>query len=144
MFSVTQNAGAITTAFGVNIGTIQGTSKWSLYSSDSTAPSYFAGNVGIGVTAPSAKLEVGGTTKLGTAGVAFSSMGACSLGSFTVSAGTNGKPCAGLPAIAAATCTPSANQGTTYSVHIPSAGTIVITAAANGALATWTCMWMVP
>jgi hypothetical protein len=59
-FSVTQSAGTITSAYGVNIGTIQGTSKWSLYSSDATAPSYFAGNVGIGVVAPRSALDVGG------------------------------------------------------------------------------------
>jgi hypothetical protein len=64
MFSVTQNAGAITTAFGVNIGTIQGTSKWSLYSSDATAPSYFAGNVGIGTTSATEKLSVSGNARV--------------------------------------------------------------------------------
>ena len=51
-------AGSITNGYGVNIGTIQATNKWSVYAADSTAPSYFAGNVGIGTTNPGHKLDV--------------------------------------------------------------------------------------
>jgi len=57
------NAGTIGTGVGVYIGTIQATNKYSLYTSDATAPSYFAGSVGIGTTTPSEALEVVGTVK---------------------------------------------------------------------------------
>lgn len=53
--------GTITTGFGVNIGTIQATTKYSVYASDATAPSYFAGNVGIGTASFAHTLEVAGT-----------------------------------------------------------------------------------
>ncbi len=56
--------GSITNGYGVYIGTIAATNKWSLYSTDATALSYFAGNVGIGTTAPSEKLEVCGNVKV--------------------------------------------------------------------------------
>lgn len=52
------SVGAITNAYGVYIGNIQGTNKWSLYASDATAPSYFAGSVGVGTAAPSANLKL--------------------------------------------------------------------------------------
>jgi hypothetical protein len=57
-FSVTRTAGTITNARGINIGTIQGTNKFSLYASDATAPSHFAGAVGIGTTTPNVPLNV--------------------------------------------------------------------------------------
>lgn len=50
----------ITNAYGVYIGTVTGTSKWSLYASDATAKNYFAGNVGIGVTSATTPLQVAG------------------------------------------------------------------------------------
>ncbi len=50
--------------YGVRIGTINATNKWSLYAGDVLAPSYFAGNVGIGTTGPTEKLEVNGTIKM--------------------------------------------------------------------------------
>jgi hypothetical protein len=55
---VTLSAGTITNGYGLYVGNIQATNKWSVYANDATAPSYFAGNVGIGTTAPLSKLHV--------------------------------------------------------------------------------------
>jgi hypothetical protein len=57
-FKNINNIGAITNSYGVYVSTIQGIFKWSLYASDNTAPSYFAGKVGIGTSAPSNPLSV--------------------------------------------------------------------------------------
>jgi hypothetical protein len=55
---VNSGGGTITNGYGVYTGTIAATNKWSVYANDATAPSYFAGNVGIGTTAPSWPLHV--------------------------------------------------------------------------------------
>lgn len=60
--------GTITTGYGVHIGAIQATNKWSLYATDATAPSHFAGSVGIGATTLSDKLHVVGDVRVGTSG----------------------------------------------------------------------------
>ncbi len=67
-FTVDRTAGTITNGYGVHIGTVKATNKFSLYASDSTAPSYFAGNVGIGTTSPDAKFVVDGTLTQTAAG----------------------------------------------------------------------------
>ncbi|MEQ1915427.1 MAG: hypothetical protein ABL856_01740, partial [Gallionella sp.] len=52
--------GTITNGYGVRISTIQASNKWSVYASDATAPSYFAGAVGIGNAVPTRNLDVVG------------------------------------------------------------------------------------
>jgi len=64
-------SGTVTTGYGLYLGNVQATNKWSLYSSDATAPSYFAGNVGIGTNTPSFKLDVIG--QVASNGVALTS-----------------------------------------------------------------------
>jgi hypothetical protein len=57
-FDTSVSAGNITTAYGVYVGTISGATKYSVYASDSAAPSYFAGNVGVGTTSPQKNFHV--------------------------------------------------------------------------------------
>ena len=52
--------GSITNGYGLYTGNIQATNKWSVYASDSTAPSYFAGNVGIGTNSPVYQFDMQG------------------------------------------------------------------------------------
>ncbi|MEK7357562.1 MAG: hypothetical protein AAB250_14005, partial [Bdellovibrionota bacterium] len=52
--------GAITTGVGVFIGSVAGTTNYGIYQTDATADNYFAGNVGIGTTAPGGKFHVEG------------------------------------------------------------------------------------
>jgi hypothetical protein len=61
-FSVNNSSGTVTTGMGVKVGTVQGTTKYSLYVSDSTAPSYFASDIGIGTTGPSGRIDINQTT----------------------------------------------------------------------------------
>lgn len=57
--SVTKSgSGAITNSYGVYVGDVQGTSRWSVYTSDANAPVYFAGNVGVGTSSPNQSLHV--------------------------------------------------------------------------------------
>lgn len=67
-FDVSSFSGTTTNGFGVYIGNVAATNKFALYSADLTAPSYFAGNVGIGTAVPQAGLDVATT---GTAGSAI-------------------------------------------------------------------------
>jgi len=56
--------GGIYTGYGLYIDSVKATNKYSVYASDATAPSIFAGNVGIGSTAiPAYTLDVAGTIK---------------------------------------------------------------------------------
>jgi hypothetical protein len=56
--TITRSAGTIINGYGLYVNTIQATNKWSVYASDATAPSYFAGAVGVGTTAPGYPLDV--------------------------------------------------------------------------------------
>ena len=68
------NTGTVTNTYGVYVADITSTSggtqtntPYSFYASDPNAHNYFAGNVGIGTTIPSQKLEVNGGMRLNTA-----------------------------------------------------------------------------
>jgi hypothetical protein len=78
--------GTINSSYGLYVDTLAGTNKWSVYALDSTAPSYFAGNVGIGTTTPahalqslanssgiavSGKAQVANTTNIGLQSLIF-------------------------------------------------------------------------
>ena len=55
------STGIITNGYGIYIGSILATHKYALYAADNTAPSYFAGSVGIGTLSPQYSLSVNGT-----------------------------------------------------------------------------------
>ncbi len=64
-FSVVPNpSSTIMNAYGVFVGTVAGKNKWSLYASDQTAPSYFAGKVGFGTTQPTESLHIVGNLRV--------------------------------------------------------------------------------
>lgn len=56
------STGTIGTGYGLYVGNVQATSKWSIYASDSAAPTYLAGNLGVGVLTPTFNLELGDAT----------------------------------------------------------------------------------
>jgi trimeric autotransporter adhesin len=58
--AIASPSGTVENGFGLYVGTIQATNRWSLFASDATAPSYFAGNVGIGTANPAFTLDVQG------------------------------------------------------------------------------------
>ncbi len=58
--AVTKTGGTTNNGYGVYISSVQATNKWSLYSDDATAPSFFAGSIGIGITAPATALDISG------------------------------------------------------------------------------------
>lgn len=109
-----------------------------------------AGAVTVGNTgAAAATIIQGGSTgkvKIGSSGVAVSSVGACTISAFTAALGANAKACTGAPVGAAISCSPSATQGASvvWSSFVSSAGNVTITLSAAGASATWYCMWVVP
>ncbi len=47
-------------AYGIYTGPIQGATKYSFYASDISAPSFFAGSIGIGTSTPTSALDVNG------------------------------------------------------------------------------------
>jgi len=57
-------AATISTGYGVYIGNVDASTNYGLYQADATADNYFAGNVGIGTTAPGAALHVAGQVKI--------------------------------------------------------------------------------
>jgi hypothetical protein len=66
VYARVQNSGTTTNAYGVFVDGVAGTNKWSFYANDATAPSYFAGNVGIGTTSPAVLADVRTTTAKAT------------------------------------------------------------------------------
>ena len=60
------SVGTVTTAYGVYIGALYGTTKYGLYQSDGGANNYFAAKVGIGATSPAQALEVNGEVQVDT------------------------------------------------------------------------------
>ncbi|EQC44616.1 endosialidase chaperone [Bacteriovorax sp. BSW11_IV] len=51
----------ITNGYGVYVKTVKGTNKWSFFTNDATAPSFFAGSVGVGTQTPDTQLEIAGS-----------------------------------------------------------------------------------
>lgn len=108
------------------------------------------GNTGIGTINPGAKLEVAGTTKLGTDGVSFNSMGGCVIASTAITTTAADYTCTGVPASTAVAinCSGSAAMTTpgTSSVYCRPSGTLHTvtcnTTVANSVAMTWNCMWM--
>ena len=69
------NTGTVGSTYGVYVGDItagtQTNTPFSFYASDSGANNYFAGNIGIGTTTPTAKLDVQGSAEFGTTNIAL-------------------------------------------------------------------------
>jgi len=63
--TVAQTSGTITNGYGVYIGGVAGTNQYGLYQSGADDTNYFAGNVGLGLTSPGARLDVNGGIKVG-------------------------------------------------------------------------------
>ena len=111
-----------------------------------------SGNVGIGTATPSGTLNVAGTTKLGSAGVAFTAMGSCIVGSYTPTNSATNQTCAGVPASTSVEvhCSPSGAFSTPNStvINVRATGTAnqiaVNTSAANTNAVSLACTWVQP
>jgi hypothetical protein len=101
-------------------------------------------------TTPTVSLTSGVSGVLPTAnggtGTTITSMGACTVASFTAASGANAETCTGIPTGVAVNCSPSASQGTTvtWGSRASASGTVTINMSAAGAAATWYCMWVKP
>ncbi len=75
-------SGPVNTGYGIQIGEINALNKFGVYQSDAAARNYFSGDIGVGITLPTTKLQVAGvispsitnTYSLGTSGLAFSTV----------------------------------------------------------------------
>ena len=78
------------------------------------------GNVGIGTTAPAARLDVAGSVKLGAAGTAFTAIGGCTVASYTPTNTATNVTCTGVPPwpSIAVYCSPSSAFSTPNSTTI--------------------------
>ncbi len=100
VFEVLNPSGTVNTGYGIYIGNVQATTKYSVYASDATAPSYFAGKVGVGTTTPFGLLSINPTASLGTAPAfvigsstntlfTVSNTGSTTIGNFGACSGSN-------------------------------------------------------
>ena len=111
-----------------------------------------SGNVGVGSTAPAAKLDVAGTAKLGTAGIAFTAAGGCTISSTTISTTVSDLTCTGVPASAsvAVTCTGQNvfSTSTANGLYCRATGTAsqveCNTILANTTAMAYSCSWIQP
>lgn len=108
------------------------------------------GAVGIGITTPTAKLDVAGTFRLGTAGAVTTAAGVCTIASTAISTGATAYTCTGVPASTAVALSCSAaaaftSPGTT-SLYCRANGILnsvtCNTTVANSVATTYACMWM--
>ncbi|MBC7421350.1 MAG: tail fiber domain-containing protein [Bdellovibrio sp.] len=67
-FVIRNGGGTITNGYGVYIDPVNATQKWGIYQAGASDSNYFAGNVGIGTTAPSGQLHVRAPTDGATNG----------------------------------------------------------------------------
>jgi hypothetical protein len=111
-----------------------------------------SGHVGIGTTTPANTLNVAGTVKLGSAGVAFTAMGSCIVASYTPTNTASNQTCTGVPASTAVEvhCSPSGAFSTpnTTVINARATGTVnqiaVNTSAANTNAVSLACTWVQP
>jgi hypothetical protein len=68
-FEVASTLTGATNNFGFHSNIASGTGRWNFYAAG-TATNFFQGNVGIGITAPAAKLSVAGAIRIGSSDTA--------------------------------------------------------------------------
>lgn len=59
---ISAGAGSVGTGYGVYVSDVPATNDYAFYQAGANDTSYFAGNIGIGVTVPAAKLQIADTT----------------------------------------------------------------------------------
>lgn len=104
------------------------------------------GNVGIGTTAPTTKLDVNGSVKLGTTGSTIQAMGVCTTAS-PISPTPSGVQvgCPGIQLDSAVSCSPKTSAGSvTISARVSAVDQVVIHSSGtgtSGVTTTFVCMW---